>query len=117
MKTQNQKINKRGVFGLDVVGDTMSQLLVLAILAVSVILALVTLQNSNLFTANSAPANQTTLIVNNVTAGLTGFFGNSGTFFNILAAVVILLFISLVIYAVARFSNTARNADSGGSPL
>ncbi len=107
-----RSLNKKGAFGLDVVGDTMVQLLTLAIIGVAVIMALVTLNSSSLFTANSTPANQTNAITQNVTGGVAAFFGNSTTFFNILAAVVIILFISLIIYAVYRFSNRAQSNES-----
>lgn len=102
---------KKGVLGLDTARDVMIFLLTLAVVAIAVFLALVSLQNSNLFTANSVSANNTNLIINNITTATTMFFANIPTVFSILGAVVIILAVSLILVAVGRFGSSA----SGGS--
>lgn len=103
------KMNKKGQAGLDLVGGTMKKLLVLAVVAIAVILALVSLQDSNLFTTGSTADNQTDNIVGNVTTATADFFSNSSTFMSILVAVVVILFISIIIFAVQRFGGSGRS--------
>ena len=50
-------------------------------------------------------------IVGNVTDGLVTFFGSTGTIFSILIVVVIILAISIIIWAVGRFGQQAENQD------
>ena len=47
-------------------------------------------------------------IVGNVTEGLVTFFGSTGTIFSILIVVVIILAISIIIWAVGRFGQQAE---------
>ncbi len=96
--------NRRGVLGLDTVRDVMIFLLVLAVITIAVFLALVSLQDANLFTPGSQADNDTTNIINNITTGATDFFVNIPTVFTILGAVVIILAVTLILFAVARFS-------------
>ena len=81
-------------------------------------MALVSLQDSNLFTAGSQAANDTDIIINNITTGTTNFFGNIPTVFTILGAVVIILAVTLILFAVNRFSQgsgAGSNVGGGGS--
>lgn len=108
-----RKMNRRGVLGLDTVRDVMIFLLTLAVIAIAVFLALVSLQGANLFTAGSQAANDTDNVINNITVGTTQFFANIPTVFVILGAVVIILAVALILFAVSRFSATA----AGGGRL
>ncbi len=102
-----QKLNKKGVLGLDTVKNVMVWFLILAVLAISIILALVSLNDSGIFTANSQEANDSSNIVNNITSALTNdFFDQTGTIFAILIVVVIILAIAIIIAVVTRFGGT-----------
>ena len=98
--------DKKGQLGLDTVRSVMTAFLVLSVISVAIILALVSLRDSNIFTAGSNEQNQTTDIVSNVSAGLTDFFDNTGTIFSILVVVVIILAIAIIIVAVSRFGGS-----------
>ena len=50
-------------------------------------------------------------IVGNVSSGLTTFFGSTGTIFSILIVVVIILAISIIIWAVGRFGQQTEGQD------
>jgi len=97
-------LKKKGILGLDTVKAVIIALLTLSVIAIACFLALVSLQNANIFTAGSNAANQTNNIINNVTSGTTGFFANVPTFFTLLGVVVLILIIAIVIVAVTRFS-------------
>ena len=98
--------DKRGVLGLDVVKSVMLTFLVLAVIGVAVVLALVSLRDSNIFTAGSSEYNQTSSIISNVTGATTNFFSNTGTIFAILVVVVIILAIAIIIAVVTRFGGS-----------
>ncbi len=104
--------NKSGVLGLDTVKAVMISFLVLAVIGIAVLLALVSLQDANIFTANSSAANNTNYIVGNVSSGLTTFFASTDTVFSILIVVVIILAISIIIWAVGRFGATSQTATN-----
>ena len=55
---------------------------------------------------------QVNSIVVNVSSGLTTFFASTGTVFSILIVVVIILAISIIIWAVGRFGNAGQEAVS-----
>ena len=98
------KIEQRNsVLGLETAKQVMVTFLVLAVTAVAILLALTSLQNANIFTANSLGDNATTNIIGNVSAGLSTFFASTGTIFSILIVVIIILAISIIIWAVGRF--------------
>lgn len=94
---------KKGILGLDTVKAVILSLLTLAVVFIAVLLALTSLQNANIFTANSQSANQTTNIINNISTGGTNFFAQVPTFFVLLGVVVLILIIAIVIVAVSRF--------------
>ncbi len=104
--------NRNGVLGLDTVKAVMIIFLTLAVVAVAVLLALTSLQNANIFTANSQAANDTSAIVGNVSGGLVTFFGSTGTIFSILVVVVIIMSISIIIWAVGKFGQTSQSSVS-----
>ena len=98
------KIGKRnGVLGLETAKQVMISFLVLAVIGVAILLALTSLQDSNIFTADSLADDATDNIIGNVSDGLVTFFGSTGTIFSILIVVVIILAISIIIWAVGRF--------------
>lgn len=100
--------DSRGVLGLDTVRAVMIAFLTLAVIGVAILLALVSLQDSNIFTPNSQAANDSDSIISNVSSGLTSFFSSTGTIFSILVVVVIILAITIIIVAVGRFGGGAR---------
>ena len=54
---------------------------------------------------------RTDVIVGNVTSGVETFFGSTGTIFSILIVVVIILAISVIIWAVGRFGQQTETQD------
>ena len=108
MELKKLKINnKKGVMGLEIAIGFVLSLLTLAIIVFAVIVALSTLNNSNVLTANSLEANQTSDILLNVTGGAASLFTNVTTWFSLIAVVIIILIISVVIIAVKRFGGEA----------
>ena len=103
---------KRGVLGLDTVKAVIISLLTLAVISIAVILALISLRNSNIFTAASQEYNQTNNIVQNVTSGTVTFFTNVPTFMTLLGVVVLILIIAIVIVAVSRFGGGGGRGES-----
>ena len=100
--------DKRGILGMDTVKAVLITLLTLAVIAIAVFLALVSLRDSNIFTAGSLEKNQTTNIIENITTGSTNFFKQVPTFFTLLGVVVLILIIAIVIVAVTRFQVGGR---------
>lgn len=105
---QRLKINKRGQLGLDVVKKVVLAFLVLAVLGIAVLLSLTSLQDANLFTADSLADNNSDYIIGNTSTALADFFGNTGTIFSILVVVVIILAIAIIIAVVSRFGSGNR---------
>ena len=104
---------KQGVLGLDTAKAVMVWFLVLAVLAIAIILALVSLRDSGIFTTGSQEDNDTKSIVGNITGALTNdFFDQTGTIFAIIIVVVIIMAISIIIAVVTRF--TAGGGGRGG---
>ena len=104
--------DKKGVLGLEVVKSVMVTFLIMGVIAVAIILALVSLRDSNIFSTGSQEENDTTNIINNITEGVGDFFENTPTIFAILVVVVIILAISIIIVTVSRFGG-----GSGSSGL
>lgn len=102
--------NRNGVLGLDTAKQVMITFLVLAVVGIAVLLALSSLQNADIFPANSTAANGADSIVGNVSGGLVTFFGSTGTIFSILVVVVIILAISIIIWAVGRFGQQSQSS-------
>ena len=61
--------------------------------------------NVSYYYTYSYDSGKTDQIVGNVSAGLVTFFGSTGTIFSILIVVVIILAISIIIWAVGRFGS------------
>ncbi len=102
--------NRNGVLGLDTAKQVMVTFLVLAVTGVAILLALTSLENANIFINNSQAANDTSHIIGNVSGGLVTFFGSTGTIFSILIVVVIILAISIIIWAVGRFGQQTEGS-------
>ena len=98
-----RKLNKKGVLGLDTVKSVMTSFLIIVVIAISVILAIVSLRDAGIFSSGSQEKNDTDNIVNNVSKATTDFFSNAGTIFSILVVVVIILAIAIIIAVVSRF--------------
>lgn len=105
------KMNNRGQ-AIALINSTTGALLTLAVLMIAVFLALVSLQDSSIFTAGSQAKNDTDLIINNITSGATTFAGNIPTVFSILGAVLIISAIVILIVIIRR-----ANFGGGGGGL
>ena len=90
-------MNRKGVMGLDVAKMFLLSLFTMAVVGFALIIALNSLNES------SAGNSDTALILGNVSEGAVGLFANSGTWFSLVAVVVIILIISSVIISVNRF--------------
>lgn len=108
MLQAQEKMGKRGQVGLDTAKSVMLTLLVIGVIAFAIIIALASLNNSNATSAGSLERNQSTAIFNNISTGTANFFSNTGTWFSLLAIVVIILIIAIVIFAVNRFGGSSR---------
>jgi hypothetical protein len=106
---QKLSINKKGQVGLDLTKKVMVSLMVLAVTAIAVILALVSLDDSGIFTAGSTADTQSGYIVGNVTTAAADFFSNAGTFFSIIVAVVIILLVAIILAVVSRFGSSSSS--------
>ena len=102
------RMDKKGVLGMDSVRDVIIFLLTLAVAAIAVFLALSSLQDANLFTAGSSADNNTDFIINNITNGASNFFEQVPTIFTVLGAVAIILAVTLILFAVNRFSQSSN---------
>lgn len=105
--------NKKAILGLDIVKGVIVSFLVIAVVSVAVMLALNSLRDSNIFTTGSYEYNATNDITYNITDGVRGFFGNTGTIFAMLVVVVIILSISVIIAVVSRFGGPSTSGVGG----
>lgn len=103
MKIRPLMKGKRGQLGLGTVRDVMITFLVIGVIAVAIILALVSLRDSGIFSDGSQEFNDTSDIVGNITDGTKTFFNSTGTIFAILVVVVIILAIAIIVAVVSRF--------------
>lgn len=102
---------KKGILGLETIKAFIVVMLSLAIIAVVTLVVLGAIQNANISSVSSAAYNGTSQIIQNVSQGITGFFGNALTFFSLLGVVVIILIISLVVVVVNRFGGGAQGGE------
>ncbi len=105
---KHPELNKKGQVGLDTARAVMLALLTLGVIGFAIIVALASLNDSDALTAGSLEKNQTTSVLQNITGGVATFFSNAGTWFSLLAIVIIILIIAIVIFAVNRFSGGNR---------
>jgi hypothetical protein len=102
---------RRSVLGLELSRSVIVTLLILAVTAIAVFLALVSLQDSNIFTTGTQAANDTNAIIGNITTGTTSFFSYVPTWMILLAVVVLIAIIAIVIVVVSKLEG-----GRGGSP-
>ena len=100
-------MNKKGQLNLDVVRGVFVSVLILAVIGLSVMLAIDSLDDANIFDAGSIQQNQSGAINANISNAISTFFGNTGTIMSILVVVVIISAIALVILVVSRFGSGA----------
>lgn len=90
-------MNKKGVLGMDTAKAFLLGLFTLAVVGFALIIAMNSLNDSGAGTTDTQD------ILNNVSGGATDLFSNAGTWFSLIAVVVIILIISVVIVSVNRF--------------
>jgi len=101
MKLRKIKFNKKGALGLDVAKSFVMALFTLSVIAFGLLIAMNSLNTS------SASTTATTNVLANVSEGTETLFSNAGTWFSLVAVVVIILIISVVIMSVNRFGQSA----------
>jgi len=111
-KKLRSPMNKKGVLGLTTVRDVMILFLIIAVIGISIILALVSLRDAGIFGTGTLERNQTDNIVANISTATADFFTNTSTIFSILVVVVIILAIAIIIAVVTRFGGGARATTS-----
>lgn len=102
-------VSKKGQVGLDTAKAVILALMVLGILAFALIVAMGTLNDTNVLTDSSIADNATTDVLNNITTGVSTFFGNATTWFILLGVVVIILIIVIVVVVVQRFGGSRQS--------
>jgi uncharacterized membrane protein len=101
--------DKKGVFGLTAVQQFFALILGIALLAYIIVIIMGVLSAANIVTASSIADNQTKNILNNVSAGVTGFFSSITPVYAILAVLVIILVLVVLVRVV-------QAPQSGGTP-
>lgn len=101
-----KKFNKKGVFGLTAIQQFFGIILGIALLAYVIVVIMGTLNQSTILTSGSLEKNQTTLILQNVSTGITGFFSAINPVYAILAVLVIIL-VLVVLVRVVQAPNAA----------
>jgi hypothetical protein len=101
----NQKVlkyfkDKGAVFGLTSVQAFFAIILGVALLAYVIVVIMGTLQSSSILPTGSSAANQTAVILGNVSAGITSFFGAINPVYSILAILVIILVLVVLVRVV-----------------
>ncbi len=99
----------RSILGLNTVKSFIVVMLSLAIIGVVTLIVLAAIAGTNIATGSTNASVYG--ITNNVSLGISNFFGNATTYFSLLGVVVIILIISLVVVVVNRFGGGAE----GGS--
>jgi len=90
----------KAVFGLTAVQQFFAVILGIALLAYVIVVIMGTLSSANILTANTLAANQTQLILGNVSTGITSFFGSINAVYAILAILVIILVLVVLVRVV-----------------
>lgn len=97
MKLSKIKMDKKGIFGLESAKSFILMMLTLGVISFAVLIAMGQLN------ASSASTAATTNVFNNISGGVESLFSNAGTWFSLLAVVILILIISVIIFAVNRF--------------
>lgn len=103
MKEKMQKFYKdaKAVFGLTSVQQFFAIILGVALLAYVIVVIMGTLQTASIVPAGSLAANQTNVILSNVSTGITGFFSSINPVYAILAILVIILVLVVLVRVVS----------------
>jgi uncharacterized protein involved in cysteine biosynthesis len=109
METKLRKIirDKKAVFGLTSVQQFFAIILGIALLAYVIVVIMGTLSSSSILTAGSLAKNQTDSILNNVSTGISGFFGAINPVYAILAILVIILVLVVLVRVVTGSTSGA----------
>ena len=97
---------------LELIGGTVIGFMVLIFLIFAVLYGISALNPASFFTANSASANATTNLQNNLTSGVSTFGGYIPTVMTVLAVVLVLAAIVILILYVRRMQ--MGSGASGG---
>jgi hypothetical protein len=108
----NKKLDKRGVMGLDIAKQFVLGILTLAIIGVICLIILGSLYQSST-TLGGVTQEGIGSILNNATAGITNFYGNTNIWFGLVGIVVIILIMAVVLVVVNRFGGGAGAGDQG----
>jgi TRAP-type C4-dicarboxylate transport system permease small subunit len=88
------------VFGLTAVQSFFAIILGIALLAYVIVIIMGTLSAAHIAGTGTAADNQTTTILNNVSSGITSFFGSITPVYAILAVLVIILVLVVLVRVV-----------------
>lgn len=99
--------NKKGVFGLTAIQSFFGIILGIALLAYVIVIIMGTLSQASIVTANSTADNQTKMILNNVSTGVTSFFSAINPVYAILAVLVIILVLVVLVRVVQAPAGSA----------
>lgn len=94
--------NKKGIVGLDIAGDVVLSIVVIAFLLFAAIFLMGTLNSSNILTAGSLEKNYSTAVFTNSTIGFGTLAQYFPTIMTVLAVVIIFGLFALIIYVLYR---------------
>ncbi len=102
------KNDEKGVFGLTAVQQFFGIILGIALLAYVIVIIMGTLNSASILPAGSLAANQSSAILGNVSAGITGFFSSIQPVYAILAVLVIILVLVVLVKVVQAPSGSSQ---------
>ena len=111
-KAKNSKMNSRGQV-IDLVSGTVLGIMGLIFVIFAVLFAIAALNPSSFFTANSASANATAQLQQNLTAGVAQFGVYIPTAFVVLGVVLALAAILILILYVRRMQGSTGGTTGG----
>ena len=117
MKNNSQKKDNKGVFGLTSVKGFIAILLTIAILAFLTIVIVYNLSNANVLPSGTYASNTSNTIFNNVTSGLATLFSYSGTWFTLLAVIVLVLIVVVALVVISSRALVSGGSESGSASL
>lgn len=97
-------MDKKGVLGMEIGKSFLISIFVIAVIGFAALIAInqLNLAHPDAGTGSEA-ANRSTNVLNNISAGTEDFFSNAGTWFSLLAVVILILIIAVVIAVVNKF--------------
>lgn len=102
--------NKKGIFGLTSVQEFFAIILGVTLLAYVIVVIMATLQSSTILPSGSLGANQTSLMLGNVSSGITSFFSAINPVYAILAILVIILVLVVLVRVVSGTASPGATA-------